>query len=276
MASKKKDSDVTSVANMKTIVEMLKRQENNMNRRLDMLENKLDSFKLEIGKSIKGLEERVKVVEKSAEFIANQYESQKKTANNLLKKQSSLSEENEQLKKEIKALRLDQEKQKYALNDLEQFGRRECVEISGVPPQDGEDVEAITIAIGKEIGVDVGKNDITACHRIKKAKGDPIIIAKFLNRKKKEEFLAKRRNLKAKTLGSLKLTDDEAKKNGKIYLNESLTRINRELFRFARLKCSENGWKFAWTKNGVVSVKKNENTTPTRIASLKELEQKVN
>ena len=46
MASKKVDSDVTSVANMETIVEMLKRQENNMNRRLDMLENKLDSFEL--------------------------------------------------------------------------------------------------------------------------------------------------------------------------------------------------------------------------------------
>ena len=45
MASKKGDSDVTSVANMETILEMLKRQENNMNRRLDMLENKLDSFK---------------------------------------------------------------------------------------------------------------------------------------------------------------------------------------------------------------------------------------
>ena len=157
MASKKGDSDVTSVANMEKVVEMLKRQENNMNKRLDMLENKLDSFKLEISKSIKGLEERVKVVEKLAEFIANQYESQKKTANNLLKKQSSLSEENEQLKKEIKALRLDQEKQKYALNDLEQYGRRECVEISGIPPLDGEDVEAITIAIGKEIGVDGGK-----------------------------------------------------------------------------------------------------------------------
>ena len=37
---------MTMMANMETILEMLKRQENNMNRRLDMLENKLDSFKL--------------------------------------------------------------------------------------------------------------------------------------------------------------------------------------------------------------------------------------
>ena len=76
-----------------------------------MLENKLDCFKLEVTESITGLEERVKVVEKSAEFIASQYESQKKIADNLIKKQTSLSEENDQLKKEIKALPLDQEKQ---------------------------------------------------------------------------------------------------------------------------------------------------------------------
>ena len=70
-----------------------------MNRRLDMLENKLDSFKIEITENIKGLEERVKVIEKSAEFIASQYESQKKIADNVIKKQNSLSDENDKFEK---------------------------------------------------------------------------------------------------------------------------------------------------------------------------------
>ena len=198
--------------NLQMIVEMLKRQENNMNRRLDMLENKLDSFKIEINESIKGLEERVKAVEKLAGFIASEYESQKEMSGVLLKKQSSLSDENEELKKEIKALRLDKEKQKLALNDLEQYERRKCIDISGVPLQPNEDTEDIAITIGNEIGVEVGKKDITACHRLKKVKGGPIIIVKFKNRKKKEEFMAKRKNLKAKTLGSLRLTNDASKK----------------------------------------------------------------
>ena len=43
MASNSRDPDA---ANMDMIVELLKRQESNVNRRLDMLENKLDSFKL--------------------------------------------------------------------------------------------------------------------------------------------------------------------------------------------------------------------------------------
>ena len=45
-------------------------------------------------------------------------------ANNLLNKQTSLSEEKEELKKDLKALRHDQERQKGILNDLEQYGRR--------------------------------------------------------------------------------------------------------------------------------------------------------
>ena len=45
-----------------------------MNRRLGVLETKLGSFKLETARNMKGSEERVKVVEKSAEFIATEYE----------------------------------------------------------------------------------------------------------------------------------------------------------------------------------------------------------
>ena len=139
------------------------------------------------------------------------------------------------MKKELKALRLDKEKLKLALNDFEQYRRRECIETSGVPLQDGENTEDIAIAIRKDIGVEVGQQDITACHRLKKVKGDPIIIVKFLNRQKKDEFMANRTTLKTKTLGSLTLTEDVSRKNGTVFLNESLTRMNKDLFRLARL-----------------------------------------
>ena len=39
------------------------------------------------------------------------------------------------MKKEIKALHLDQEKQNHAVNEVEQYGWRECLEISGIPPK---------------------------------------------------------------------------------------------------------------------------------------------
>ena len=207
MASRHTHStDAAKETNLQLIMEMLKRQENNTNRRLDMLENNVNSCKFEINENIKGLEERVKAIEKSAEFIASEYESQKEMSGVLLKQRSSLSDENEELKKELKALRLDKEKQKLALNDLEEYGGRECIEISGVPLQRNDDTEDIAITIGNETGVEVGKKD-NSLSQIEKVKGDPIILMKFINRKKNKEFMAKRKNLKAKTIGSLKLTN---------------------------------------------------------------------
>ncbi len=77
------------------------------------------------------------------------------------------------------SLYAEQERHKSALNELEQYGRRECLEISGVPPIEGENCEDITIKVAKAMGVDIGKDDIVASHRIRKANGDPVIISKF-------------------------------------------------------------------------------------------------
>ncbi len=121
----------------------------------------------------------------------------------------------------------------------------------------------------------IEKNDISACHRVKKSKDDPIIIVKFVNRKTKEELMVKRKSLKGKTAGSLKLTDDETKMNGKIFINESLTKMNRDLFRSVRLQCEERVWKFFWAKNGVIFARKDKDTATARISNLVDLEEKI-
>ncbi len=151
MASEK----TNAASNLDTIVLMLEKQEKNMSKRLDMLENKIDNINREIIEKVKELDIRVSSVEKSADFIGQQFESQKKTTDFVLKSHTVLTKENEALKNEIKFLRSDQERQRNTLNDLEQYGRRDCLEISGVPPDESENTEDITIAIAKEIGVDV-------------------------------------------------------------------------------------------------------------------------
>ena len=60
--------------------------------------------------------------------------------------------------------------------------------------------------------------------------------------------MAKRKALKSKTAGSLKLTDDDSRVNGKMFINESLPKKNKELFRSVRVKCEEKNWHFFWTK----------------------------
>ena len=275
MALSKKNVTESADANMVKILMLLTKHEENINSRLDLMERKIDGINMEILDKIKDLNKRVNDVEKAIDFYGKQYESQKKMSDNLLKSNTFLSEENKVLKTKINNLRADQEKQKCALNELQQYGRRECIEVSGVPPTDNEDSEEIIMAIAKEIGVTLENNEISACHRVKKAKGDPIIIAKFTNRKIKEEFMTKRRNLKHKSIGSLKLSNVDGKINGKVFINESLTPMNRNLFRLTRIKCKEKSWNFSWTRNGVVFARKNEQSLIAKISCVKELEQKL-
>ncbi len=86
--------------------------------------------------------------------------------------------------------------------------------------------------------------------------------------------MGSRKNLKGKTVGSLNLTNDESRADGKIYINESLTSINKNVFRLVRLRCEEKGWEFHWTRNGVIYARKNKSTATTRIGNLKDLEEK--
>ena len=79
-----------------------------------------------------------------------------------------------------------------AHDDLEQYGRRECVEIRGIPvPSDpkSEDTNAVVKSVGDLMGISVTDNDISVSHRMPQSKrykgkqcGPPAIIAKFTRR----------------------------------------------------------------------------------------------
>ena len=144
-----------------------------------------------------------------------------------------------------------------------------------MPPSESENPEQIVTKIIKEIGVDVTEKDFVACHRVVKAKGDPIIIAKFLNRKIKERVMSQRRNLKGKTVGTLGFHAADHQKSNKIFINESLTQQNKNLFRLVRLKAAQQNWEYFWTRNGNVYAKKNDHSDVTKISDIEEIDSKI-
>ena len=85
-----------------------------------------------------------------------------------------------------------------------QYGRRESIEISGIPPTIEQDhLEEEVIKVYNEAGVkvfgrEVASSDISACHRIGK-KGE-VTIVRFVNRKFAMEGLYKGKNLKESNL----------------------------------------------------------------------------
>ena len=85
-----------------------------------------------------------------------------------------------------------------AHNDLEQYVRRECVEIRGIPlpsSHSKEDTNEIVLKVAKLMGVDIEDRDISISHRLRnsesyKGKGNksPPIVVKFVRRISKDKF----------------------------------------------------------------------------------------
>ena len=103
---------------------------------------------------------------------------------------------------------------KKSLNDLEQYTRRDCLEIRGIPlPSTSTDVDQtdnVVLKIGKKIGVPMQKSDISISHRIPSRKqfndeGYPIppaIIVKFVKRQPRENAISE--NIKLLSLKQFK------------------------------------------------------------------------
>ena len=174
--------------------------------------------------------------------------------------------ENKVLKSAVQTMEGKVQQMKKACNDLEQYSRRECVEIHGIPLPKSTDVKEntneIVVKIGHLMGVDVKEEDISVSHRLstsKNYKGNrstPAIIAKFVRRDVKECYYRGRKKLKGRTTQDLGL---DVKNN--IYINESLTESNKNLFKDALRVKKDCNFAFAWTMNDNIYLRKDQ-TSP--------------
>ena len=130
------------------------------------------------------------------------------------------------------AVKKDVKIQKEAMNDQEQYIRHECLEFSGIPEKEGEDIYQIIVDISQAVGVDITEDDISVSHRLPSklghlnAESPKKIIAKFTRREIRDKIYRVRKGLSNKTT-----KDIEYRNNNKIYISESLIERNKELLK---------------------------------------------
>eukprot|EP00745_Piridium_sociabile_P013195 TRINITY_DN19706_c0_g1_i16.p1 TRINITY_DN19706_c0_g1~~TRINITY_DN19706_c0_g1_i16.p1 ORF type:complete len:305 (+),score=50.15 TRINITY_DN19706_c0_g1_i16:138-1052(+) len=225
---------------------------NDINKRLDSLQQTLASkqdienmkadFKKEIenftsafSKRINTLEGRVAQSEGETGKLKEEVTVLKKTNADLFKK---LNMQNKQVTTLNKSL-----------NDLEQQGRKWNVRVFNIPETNSQKPETTADCVKKccdiftnLVGVKVSEPDIEIAHRIgnkpsPQSKSRPVII-RFLSRKKKDEVLSKRRNLKGNP--------------GRVAVGEDLTYLNYRLLKDAK---QHSATMDAWSSNGKVIAK---------------------
>ena len=133
----------------------------------------------------------------------------------------------------------------------EQYGRRESVEISGIPVVENQNLEDEVIKVYNEAKVNVfgrqlKKEDISACHRI--GKKQETTIVRFVNRKFAFAGLVNGKNLK-----------DSELYNNSIYINNSFCKeFGKYGFFIRRLKQKKDIFGYR-IRNGVYQIKVTQN-----------------
>lgn len=243
-----------------------------------------DSLESILDRKLEPLKAKLDTVIASIDFLDAKYEELNKKMEDLEKASSKVSLENKQLKDEVLRLSNSLNLNRDTMNDLEQYVRRECVEITGVPvDQAHEDTDDIAIQVGALMGIQIDKNDISVSHRLSKPRTyssitrqgyhgtamNPKIIVKFVRRDVRDKYYTARKNLRGKTTRDLGLSRHS---DNKIYISESLSPKNKELFKQCLVLKRNKNYRFIWTHYGRIYLRKDVDSPATVISNLKDLE----
>ena len=171
------------------------------------------------------------------------------------------------LKKKNQDLELKLENLEIDLTNLNQYGRRECVEITNIPESVSQHkLEEYVIKLLKDIKVEVHKRDLVAVHRIGfyKRGSNRVVIVKFINRKDAN------RTLKSKA----KLQKNPALR--KIRIRENLCPARKQIFNKLYKLLMGGKIKDLWSQNGNIFIIRNNEDESILIEHVSDIDYYLN
>ena len=111
------------------------------------------------------------------------------------------------------------------------------VEINGFPQKKDENLKDLVIKLATDMKVPISNGDVEVVHRLLTREKAGIIV-KFSSRPIAEQFLAKKKRLRTKSVRDYDYVLENQDDKGWIFINESLTKMNKELFKKARKQCN--------------------------------------
>lgn len=208
----------------------------------------------------------------SIDFLSTKYDTMVNDIAKIMQK-LNLVEQNkreiEKLKLENQCLHRDFTKIQEHVNHLDQYGRRNNLEVHGVDEKPAENLGEILGTLANQLNLPFEPNDVEGMHRLpsrKKTTNRPSpIIVRFVNRQTTAKWLEKK-----KTGIECRNIISHGSQN-MIYINENLSPFNKELYWNARVRGKELNYKYVWVKNGSILMRKDDDATALRIGSLDDL-----
>ena len=168
-------------------------------------------------------------------------------------------------KKKLIELENKIEKETILRNELEQYGRRDNLEIHGIPVSPNENTNELIKEVAQKLNVRLLDSDISSSHRIPAMNRKyPAIIVKFSNKDKRNIIFRNRRNLHGKKNYSISGVTT-------IYINENLTQRKRNLFARSYKRKVEENYQYIWTNNGQIYLRKTKSDPKIEINNEEDL-----
>lgn len=161
----------------------------------------------------------------------------------------------------------------FSLDDLEQYSRKNSLEIDGIPEECYTSTEEVVLKVGNALNVDISPQDIEISHRINR-RGSNSIIVKFISHKVKTRLYKERVKLKNVNLKDLFPSYSNAARgeSTRIFINESLTNYRRFLVGTANKMKRDGIFVSVWTIDGKIFAKTSPDGTPIKIRCEEDLD----
>ena len=197
----------------------------------------------------------IRNIEKSQQFVSEEYE--------------DFREEHKKLASTVASMEKEIAKQAIKSEENANYPRWDSLELAGIPPCPvdkfgNENCKEMVINICKELNYWLPASAISTAHRLKKhpsRRSPPAMIVKFNNRDIRNDVYALRKQIKDKYFWN-------SYNIKKLFINESLTPDARKLFYKTRAWAKDmeqtHGRIFTWTFKGEIFIRKNIETGPKR------------
>ncbi|XP_063838172.1 uncharacterized protein LOC135087303 [Ostrinia nubilalis] len=153
---------------------------------------------------------------------------------------------------------------KLELNDRDQDALLADLEIGGLPDEKGGNVFHDVAVLAGRLGVTLEERDVVFAERVGAPPAETggarprRVVVRLARRQLRDDLLRAARVRRGST----------GEGGGRVYINERLTRSNRQLFYRVREECRKQQWRYSWTRRGRVFVRKSDGSQVFHLRSL--------
>jgi hypothetical protein len=210
---------------------------------------------------------QIQGVETSQSFISDKYENVIEVTQSIKKEMKTVQSHRKESNERLECLEKEASYNMAVLDEVQQYLRRDCLEITGIPIVPLDDSSTLVSEVCSAMDIELQEDDISIAHRLPSTtKVKDRIIVKFVKRSKRDEVYKHRSKLRGKSTANLptvnaEIQEGSIRRSTKIHINESLTGYRRRLFGKVNAFKNANKYKFIWTTNGTIHLRETESSS---------------